>query len=76
MNDIEFFLRIEKKCNTINDYGDEREDLQSKLKKNTKFHELNGWEILVSKEILLNVNDPSINVLFTDIKKVESYDLQ
>ncbi len=62
----EFFWKIWKKninnfCNT-NKYQDEWYNLQSIVKKYTKIHETNGWDVnLFALEIITNANNPKKN---------------
>jgi hypothetical protein len=40
-----------------------------------KFIQTNGWEILFSNEIIDNASNPHKNMLFTNTKEIEPYDV-
>ncbi len=46
-----------------------------KVKAYLKIHGKNGWEKIFPNEIINNVSNPHKNVLFTNTKNIEPYDL-
>jgi hypothetical protein len=46
-----------------------------KVKAYMKIHEKNGWEKIFPNEIINNASNPHKNILFTNTKNIEPYDL-
>ncbi len=61
--------------NPSNNSNIEWDNLESQVKEYTKIHQTNGWEILFSNEIIDNANNPHKNILFTNTKEIEPYDV-
>ncbi len=45
------------------------EILQSIIKKDTKFHETNGWDNIFTLETITNVNNPKKNTIYINLNK-------
>jgi hypothetical protein len=44
-------------------------------KEYTKIHQTNGWEILFSNKLIYNASNLHKNILFTNTKEIEPYDV-
>ncbi len=58
-----------------NEYNNEWENLQSKLEKHTKIHEIDGWENLYQNNTIIFANDPHPKTLNANANEIEQYDL-
>jgi hypothetical protein len=61
--------------NPSNNFDIDWDNLESQVKEYTKFHQTNGWEILFSNETIDNASNPHKNILFTNTKEIELYDV-
>jgi hypothetical protein len=51
------------------------DNLKSQVKEYPKIHQRDGWEILFSNKLIYNASNPHRNILFTNIKEIEPYDV-
>jgi hypothetical protein len=72
---LEMWRKFVYNFNPSNKYDVQWDNLKSKLKNIYENSWKNGWEKLFPNEIISNVINPHKNILLTNTKNVEPYDL-